>query len=143
VQDRGPGVGPGYCFGGIQAERAGEHRQVPEDALLGWGQQLVTPVYGGVERPLPGGRGPVGVDQQPVTVIQPVQHRAEAERLDPGGGELDGKRHPVQPLHQPGHGRGRLAVQREAGVELTGPLHEQRHRLHLDPKTRPFRVFGS
>ena len=33
MQDGGPGVGPGHGFGGIQAERAGEHRQVPEDTL--------------------------------------------------------------------------------------------------------------
>ena len=37
AQDRGTGVGPGHGFGGFQAERAGEHRQAPEDALLGWG----------------------------------------------------------------------------------------------------------
>jgi hypothetical protein len=141
-QDRGTGVGPGHGFGGFQAERAGEHRQAPEDALLGFGEQLVAPVHGGIERPLPGRRGPVGADQQPETVIEPVQHRAEAERLDPGGGQLDGERHPVQPLHQPGHDRARLAVQREAGVELTGALDEQRHRLRLGPKTRTIRVFG-
>jgi hypothetical protein len=97
MQDGGPGVGPGHGFGGIQAERAGEHRQVPEDALLRFGQQLVAPVDGGVERPLPGGRGPVGADQQPV--VEPVQQRPEAQCLDSGRGQLDGQRHSVQPLH--------------------------------------------
>jgi len=38
VQDRGPGVRPGHSFGGLQAERPGEHRQAPEDALLGFCQ---------------------------------------------------------------------------------------------------------
>jgi hypothetical protein len=57
-------------------------------------------------------------------VIQPIQHLVEAQCLDSGGGQLDRERHPVQPLHQPGHGRARLAVQGEVGVNLTGPLDE-------------------
>ena len=129
MQDRGPSVRSGHGFGGIQAERAGEHRQPPEDALLGFWQQLVAPVDGSIKRSLTGRRGPVRADEQPV--IQPVEQLAQAERLDPGGGQFDGERHPVQPLHQPGHDRARLVVQHELGVNLAGPLDEQRHRFGL------------
>jgi hypothetical protein len=97
-----PGVSPGHGLGGVQGEWAREGGQPPENALLGLAEQLVAPVDRGFQRPLPRRGDPVGADQQPEPVIEPVEQLSEAERLDLGGGQLDRQRYPVQPLHQPG-----------------------------------------
>ena len=63
----------------------------------------------------------------------------------PGRGQLDRERHPVEPLHQPGHGLACLAVQPDVGATWTSPLDEQRHRLRLNPqspKARTIRLGG-
>ena len=85
VQHRRPGAGPGDRLGGLQRERPGEHRHGAEHPLLRLIQQLVTPLHGGLQRPLPGRRQPVPGRQQrePVTRSGPAAAPPRASRPAP------------------------------------------------------------
>ena len=78
---------------------------------------------------MPRCRQPVTSNQQPEPVIQAVQQLCQAERLNPRRGQLNRQRHPIQPLHQPGHQRPGPAAHGEMRIHLAGPVSEQRHRL--------------
>jgi hypothetical protein len=75
-----------------------------------------------------GRRRPVGAGQQLETALQPVEQLGQPQRLDAGGRQLDGQRHAVQALNQPGGYRSRLAIQDEPRISLPGPVREQPHR---------------
>ena len=76
------------------------------------------------------GRGqPVGADQQAEPRVQAIQQLGQAERIDPGRGQLQGQRQPVQPAHQLRDQGTRFAVQPESRIGLPGAVAEQRHRL--------------
>ena len=128
MQHRRAGAGPGDRLGGLQRERPREHRHRAEHPPLRLTQQLVTPLHGGLQRPLPRRRQPVPPGQQRQPVTNPVQQLRHPERLDPRRRQLDRQRHPVQPRHQPRHHRPGRAAQREPRVHLPGPVGEQRHR---------------
>ena len=140
MQHRRLGGGPGDRLGGVQGERAREDRQPPEYPPLILVEQLIAPVHGRRQRPLPGCRRPVTAGQQHESVIQPLQQLREAQRLGPGRGQLDRQRHPVQPRHDLRHQRARLAGQGERRVGLPGPVGEQRHRLRPGGPSRIIRL---
>ena len=125
------GGGPGDRRCTLQGERAREDCQPPEHLLLMLIEQLVAPVHGRRQRPLPRRRGPVGPGQQREPVIEPLQQLCHAECLHPRRRQLDRQRHSIQPPHQPLHQRARLTIQSEMRVELAGPVGKQSHRLRL------------
>ena len=124
-----PGGGAGDCLGTLQGERRREHRNLAEDPLLLFAEQLVTPLNGRRQRPVPGCRQPVTGHEKPEPVVQAFQQLRHTERFHPSRGQLDRQRHPIQPLHQLGHHRTGLAAQREMRVNPAGPVSEQSHRL--------------
>ena len=92
-------------------------------------EQLVAPLHGGRQRPLPRRRQPVPAGQQREPVIEAVQQLPHPQRLHPRRRQLDRQRHPVQPRHQPRHPGSGLLIEREMRVGAAGPVGEQRHRL--------------
>ena len=129
VQHRRPRASPGDRLGRLQRERAREHRHQPEHLPLVVVQQLVAPLDGGCQRPVPPGRQPVPAGQQREPVVQAVQQLRHPQCLHPGRRQLDRQRHPVQPRHDLRHRRPAVPVQREPRVGPPGPVREQRHRL--------------
>ena len=129
VQHRRPRASPGDRLGRLQRERAREHRQPAEHPPLVVVQQLVAPLHGGRQRPVPPGRQPVPAGQQREPVIQAVQQLRHPQCLHPRRRQLDRQRHPVQPRHDLSHRRPAVPVQREPRVGPPGPVREQRHRL--------------
>ena len=75
-----------------------------------------------------GRRRPVGTGQELWAALQPIEQLGQPQRLDAGSRQLDGQRHPVQALHQPGGNRSRFAVQDEPRISLPGPVREQPYR---------------
>ena len=73
---------------------------------------------------MPRRRQPVTASQQAEPLVQAIQQLPDAERLNPGRGQLDRQRHPVQPRHQPGHHRTGRAIQAELRVHPAGPVSE-------------------
>jgi len=53
----------------------------------------------------------------------------QGHRAQPGGGQLDGQRHPVQPPADRHHQRAGLLASGHAGALRPGPVDEQRHRV--------------
>ena len=75
---------------------AGEVRQPSQQHLLPLRQQVVAPVDRGAQRPLAWRRGPVPERQQPEPVGHPHPDLVDGERADPGSGQLDRQRDPVE-----------------------------------------------
>ena len=59
---------------------------------------------------------------------QPSQYLVRGQQPHGGGGEFQGQRQAVEPAAQLGDRGGVLAGQREAGLDIPGPVHEQPHR---------------
>ena len=108
---------------------AGKHRQAAQQDLLGRGEQVMAPVDGGPQRPLPRRRGPVAGTQQREAVAQPGGDLLGGQHAHPGGGQLDGQRHAVQGAADVRH-RHRVPLRdREAGPGRRRPVREQLGRL--------------
>ena len=65
-------AGPAHRLGRVQAEAAGEHRQAPQQHLLGAGQQRIRPGDGRPQGLLAFQRGAAAPGQQPEPLVQPV-----------------------------------------------------------------------
>ena len=116
-------------FGGVQIEGLGEHRQAPQQQLLGAVEQRIGPVDGRLQGLLPRQRGAASPGEQTETLVEAVGEAGERQRAQPGGGELDGQRQPVQPLADRHHQRDGRLIERQAGALRPGPVHEQRDRI--------------
>ena len=60
-----------HVLGGLERPRGWEHRQAAEQLPFDIRQQLVTPVHGRLERPLPRDRRPRAAGEQAESVLQP------------------------------------------------------------------------
>ena len=86
----------GDVFGGVQVDAVDEDGEVPEQALLVVGEQLVRPLQGGPQRPVPGvGAGLAAPRRSSARSSRSCRSDSE-KRGQPAGGELDGQWHPVQ-----------------------------------------------
>ena len=83
--------GDGLCGG--QVESVGEDAEVPEQALLVVGEQVVGPLDGASER------DGATVAEQVERTVQPGVEVGEVERRHPSCGQFDGERHPVETAH--------------------------------------------
>ena len=90
-------TGPAHRLGRVQAEAAGEHRQARQQHPLGAGQQRIRPADRRPQRLLAFQRGAAAPGQQPEPLIQPAVQLGQRHRPQPGRGQLDRQRHPVQP----------------------------------------------
>ena len=73
--------------------------------------------------------GPAPPGQQPEPLIEPGADLRHRQRTQPGRGQLEGQRDPVQPHADRRHRRGVGGVQGEAPPGHHGALREQLHRL--------------
>ena len=117
------------CFGGVQIEAFGEHRQAPQQQLLGAVQQRIRPLDGGCQGLLPRQSGAASPGQEAETLVETVCKATQRQRAQPGSGQLDGQRQPVQPLADRHHQRGGPLVDHQGGALRPGPLDEQRDRI--------------
>ena len=125
-RSRSPAVGTvvGVCahlLGRVQGPPAVEHRQPPEQHPLGVGEQLVAPVDGRAQGPLPRVRGPGPGGEQPEPVVEPGGDLGDRQQFHPRRGQFQGQREPVEPAADVRHrGRGDR-VEDEGRVARRGP----------------------
>ena len=107
-----------------------EDRQLLGQACARRGQQVPAPLDDRAQRAVPGQRGAAAAGQQPEAVGQPRGDVVQRHRAQPGRGQLDGQRQPVEPAHDLDHradGRrrrssksGRTAAARSANSRTAG-----------------------
>jgi len=117
-----------HGLGCVQVEAAGEHPQPSEQRLLLLGQQVVAPGDRVPQRAQALGQvgGAAGEQGQPVG--QARQQRLGRQDLDPGGGQLDRQRQPVEPAADLRDRRRIVVGEAEGRVGGVRPLDEERHR---------------
>src|SRR5829696_923174 len=123
-----PGVDaiPGaYGLGRIEGEPFGEHGKPPEYLPFFLVEQLVAPVQGASQRPLPLRSGPVSAGEQTERILQPARDLLDREGPHPRRRELYGEGHAVQPTAHLRHRRGVILVEGEVRDTVASPLHEQ------------------
>ena len=121
-------IGTADRLDSIQHTATLEDGQLGEQALLGTAEELVAPVDGGSDRALPIGRVVRAVGEELELAVEPAQQRGRREQADPGSGELDGQRQPVQPSAHLAEDLLSGRVDLESGVGHPGSLGEQPHR---------------
>ena len=116
----------GFCR--WQAERPREYAQPGKQRLLAGRQQVEAPPQGVLQSALPLGQvaDPAGKHAEPLT--QPRGQRLRGQQPDPGCGQLDGQRQPVQPAADLRHRAGVAYGQLEARGNGVRPLNEQARR---------------
>ena len=117
----------GDCFRRLQRESADEDGESAEERLFLRRQQVVGPGDGVAHRLLASGQVASTPGQQRQPVVEPGQQRRRREDLDPGRGELDGQRQPIQPATDGGHCRCVLVGYREVGFDGLGSRDEEAH----------------
>ena len=123
IRARGDRLGAG------QAEPPSEGRQPGQHRPLGAGQQLPRPVHHGPQRLLPRQPGPRPAGQQREPLIEPGLQLARRHDPQPGRGQLDRQRDPIQPPADPPGHRGGLLVPGQRHPLRGGPVRQQPHRL--------------
>ena len=129
-------VAGAHLPGGFEAETAGEHRQATQQRPLAVGEQVVAPLDHRLKRRLTGRHRP-GVPRQQAEII-PERRRdlGHGEHVDPGGGQLDGERDPVESLADRGDRRQLVVAESEVGTSEHRPVGEQTHRCALADRRR-------
>jgi hypothetical protein len=109
----------------VQREAANEDGQAAEEGLLLRRQVVVTPGDGVPHRLLPSRQVPPAAGQQRQPLLQPGEEGGGRQDLDPGGGELDGQRQPVEPAADVGDGRGVGLREGEVGPDRLRAVDEE------------------
>lgn len=114
---------------GVQCEASGEDGQPVPQQPLARGTQLITPVDRPAQRALmrQRGRTPAGEQREPVP--QPVRQLIDGEGTQPGRGELDRRRQPVQIGAQPTDLLPVHLADLEPRPDRDGPILQQAHRF--------------
>ena len=112
--------------GGVEA--GGEDPQ-GEDTALGLAEQRVGPLDGGLQRLLAASGVGAAAGQQPEPLIEQPGDLGRAQRRDPGGGQLDRQRDPVELLQTSPTAATFAVVSAEVATRGTGPLDEEGHRI--------------
>ena len=111
-------------LGRFQARPAGEHREPAQDHPFGVGEQLPAPVDHRAQRPVPRQRGTATAGQQAEPVVETVGELIEGHGAQPGRGQFDRQRHPVQRPADARHRRQRAALELIRDREI--PAHRAR-----------------
>ncbi|MDP9209953.1 MAG: hypothetical protein M3O65_15990 [Actinomycetota bacterium] len=112
-----------------QGRPAGEAGQRPQAPLVVGEEQVVAPGDGPGEGAAPF-RPPAGrVLEQAEAVVQPSRDLLDRQRLDPGGGELDGQGQAVEGAADRFDGGGGVVVEGEPPAHPGRAVGEQRHRV--------------
>ena len=112
----------------VQGGPAHEHRQLPEQLLLRPTQQVVAPGDRVAHGLLPGRQVVRALGQLGQRSVQPLQQPGRRQHRQPGRGQLQGQRDPVQPTADSGHGRAGRAVRGELDPGGGRPVQEQLRR---------------
>ena len=96
-----------------------------EHSLFGGREQVVAPIDGGPQRPVPGRRRPGSVAQGGEPVIELFRQLLGAEHPGSGGGDLEGQGQAVESAADADHGIGVGVVEGEVAVGVAGPGAEQ------------------
>jgi hypothetical protein len=105
-----------------------EHREPAQHGAFLVGEQVVAPVQGGLERPVPGLGGPRPRCEQREPVVEPGGDLLQGERLHPCRRELERQRHAVEPPADGRHGARVRRRQRERRPHRPSALNEELHR---------------
>ena len=132
------GVGPvrvaGHRRRGLGRERGGEDRHPPQQGLVGRVEQAVAPIDGRAQRLVAlVDAGPARQQVEPLA--EAPLDAVEAERGQPGGGQLDGEGAAVEAPADLADARP-VGRRERGGAGLPRPLEEQRHRVALVPLAR-------
>ncbi len=93
-------------LGGGQRAASGEDGEAAQHGAFGGVQQVPGPVDDGAQGLLAGQRGAAAVAEEAEAVVETVGDLARGEHPQPGGGQFDGERQPVQPAADLGAGGG-------------------------------------
>ena len=88
-------------LGHLRGPAAAEHGQSPEDRLLVRRQQVVAPVDGPAQRPLPLRQVPGTTGQQIQAALETIEDGRRSERAHPRGGQFDGQGQALQSFDDP------------------------------------------
>src|SRR4051794_8561156 len=94
-------IGPCDGVGGSGVEAPGKDEEPSEERLTLGREQLVAPVEHTLERSVAVAVG-AGLGQEPEPLIEAPFDLRRRHRDGAGGGELNGKGYPVEPIAQPG-----------------------------------------
>ncbi len=108
-----------------------EDRHPAEAHLLGLAEQVVAPLDGRFQGPVPRQPGPAAAGEQPEPVAEPGGQLRHRQRADPGRRELNGQRDAVELAADVSHRRDVLLGQAETGPGQRGTVAEQPDRLRL------------
>ena len=111
-------------LGRVQARSAGEHREPAQDQPFGVGEQLPAPVDHRAQRPVMRQRGAAAAGQQAEPVVEPVGELIKGHGAQPGCGEFDGQRYPVERPADARHIRQRAGVGGKILAHLAGPVQQ-------------------
>ena len=112
-------------LGRVQRRPAAERRQPPEHDLFGRLEEVVAPVDQAAQRLLAGLDPAAAAGEEREAVVEASGDVDEREGAQPGRGELDGERQPVEALDQL-HGEGLLLrPDREVGPDRGGSRRQQ------------------
>ncbi len=108
----------------VEVEPTLEHREPAQEALLPSRQEIVAPADRAIEGALTAGRVPWGRPGEGEVGGEPIADRSEGEQGDPGCGELDPEREPVEQVADLAHRRG-LIPGLPSRTNRSGAFHEQ------------------
>src|SRR4029453_1283393 len=100
----------------LERKASSENGQSPQHALLRLGQELIAPVEGCTQSPMPRKRRPASSRQQPETVIQARGNLLKPERGGASRRKLDGERYAIKATTDHGNCRKELRMCRQARV---------------------------
>ena len=125
-------------FGPLEVERAGEHREPGEEALLGRGEQLVGPLHEIAEGAVAGVGGPPRAGQDAEALGQPFGELLRAHRPHRRRRQLEGEGHAVESDADLGDRLAGVVVEHEVRLGGLGPLGEQADGGDLPERVEPF-----
>ncbi len=112
-------------FGRFQARPAGEHREPAQDHPFGVGEQPPAPVDHRAQRPVMWQRSTATAGQQAEPIVEPAGELIEGHGAQPGRGQFDRQRHPVQRPADAHHRRQRAGVGPQILAHRAGPVPQQ------------------
>ena len=123
-----PGAGT-HRFGGLETAAPGKHRQAGQHALFVGGEQVVGPVDRGAQRRMAFDRAPLAPGEHTEPLVEPLRELRRAQHRDPGRGQLQRQRDPIEAPNHLGD-RSRVGVgHREVRLHRHRPLDQQTRRV--------------
>ena len=117
------------AFGCVEIEAAGEHTRSREQQLLLVIEQLIRPCHCGPQCLMTLEAAATRPPKQLEAVVEPRQQIGRTERTDPGRGQFDRQRDPVQTTADLADRRAVLGREHQRLVRRVGTVHEEQDRV--------------